>query len=318
VSASGVDTCSFAFRPSSQPFWDRLVTKSHRPSAAGGIRFEIPGPGRTSLLAWPSYGLVALEGRLAAVVTGDQDNHALMPKQQLEAGEAIAARAIEALAGAAMFKPADCTDGELRRYDLASELLFEDAADGIAFLRTVATLTPAGKKRDVIGNEIPETIYFRTPKRLVVTERIYDKGRESGSHPPGHRIRVEAQRRPAKSKRRRSAIVGRMDLASDFGRTLSPYVGAERLIASGTNGATSHLVQQAVNGELSIAKAERMIGTLALLHDYGRAVYPDVRQQQRRLQELRAAGIVLADELPADRVVPVTQLLGQMVDSFTA
>ena len=318
MSASGVDTCSFAFRPTSQAFWDHLVTRNNRPSAAGGIRFEIPGPGMTSLLAWPSHGIAALEGRLAAVVTGDQDNHALMPKQQLQPGEDVAARAIEALAGVPMFRPGECSDGELRRYDLAAELLFDDAADGIAFLRSVATLTPAGKKRDVIGNEVPETVYFRTPKRLVVTERVYDKGRESGSHPPGHRIRVEAQRRPPKSRRRRSGIVGRMDLASDFGRTLSPYVSAERLIASGTNGATAHLVQQAVNGELSIAKAERMIGTLALLHDYGRAVYPDVQQQQRRLRELRSAGIVLADELPADRVVPVTQLLGDLVDSFTA
>jgi hypothetical protein len=315
---SGVDTCSFAFRPSSERFFDGLLARPHRPSAAGGVRFEQRGPGDTALLAWPAFGVVALEGRLAAVLANSGDCHDLVTKGRLHEGELLAQAALQELAGTPMHRDGAGMDGELRRYDLAAELRFESAPDGIAFMRTIATLTPPGKKRDVIGNEIPETVYFRTLKRMVVTERVYDKGRESGSDAPGKRIRVEAQRRPSKSKRRRSAVVGGMDLAADFGRTLLPYVGTEKLIAAGTEGATEHLVRQAVNGEVSMAKAERMIGTLALLKHYGRAVYPDARQQQRRLQQLRQAGIVLADELPDDHVVPVTQLLSQMIDTFTA
>lgn len=90
------------------------------------------------------------------------------------------------------------------------------------------------------------------------------------------------------------------------------------MIAAGTKATVEKLAQQAAAGEISIAKAERLVGTVEFLREYGRAVYGDERKARRRLQGLRDAGVVLEDALPADRVVPVGQLLADAVESFGA
>jgi hypothetical protein len=319
--ASGLDTASIAFRPITNTFWDQLLSKPFRRSAAGGIAMLQPGPGGTKLLAWPAYNVVAWEGRLGALLTGSETDWSLRPKTDLQVAEAVAREAIEALSGVRV-APDDryCSDGELRRYDLAYELRFDDGRDGLAFLRTVAGMQAAGRKINVHFSQDgqPETVYWRTPKRGVVTERIYDKGLESGSDGRGQRIRIEAQRRPQKSRRMRPGVVARLDLAADFGRTMEPYLGAEQVIAAGSDGAVFHLAQRAARGEISWARAERMIGSVALLREFGRSVYPDDRQARRRLQALRSASVALDAEMPADRVVPVGQLLRQAVESFSA
>jgi hypothetical protein len=152
----------------------------------------------------------------------------------------------------------------------------------------------------------------------VVTERIYDKGVESGSHAPGERIRLEAQRRPPKSQRVRPVHLANMDMSAEFGRSLIPYLGAENVTAAGADAATAHLAGMAARDEISIAKAERLVGTVAFLREYGRAVYPDVQQQQRRLRGLREAGISLDEQLPPGAAVPVGELLRNAVESFRA
>jgi hypothetical protein len=319
--ASGLDTCSIAFRPSTEAFFDQLLSRPWKRSAAGGVLMAQLAPGDTRVGAFPDHGVVWWEGRLTALLTGSAGSWDLRPKTDLVVAEAAAREAIERLVGFEVAPdPRHCNDGEVRRYDLAHELAFDDGRDGLAFLRTVAGMGAPGRKvnvwRSVDGQ--PETVYWRTSKRGVVTERIYDKGVESGSHPPGQRIRIEAQRRPIKSRRMRPPVLARHDLAADFGRTMKPYLGAETVIAAGTNGAVAHLAQQASRGEISIAKAERMVGTVAFLREYGRSIYPDVQQQQRRLRDLRAAGVALDEEMPADRVVPVGQLLRDAVEAFSA
>jgi hypothetical protein len=320
VTASGLDTCSVALRPTSQDWSDLLLQQPHRPAAGGGIVFLEPGPGDTKLGAH-GRGVFWLEGRLDAVITGSSEGWDLRPVIDLVDGERIAREAFDELAR----EPAEWHElrppAEVRRFDLAHEFAFDDGRDGLAFLRTVAGMCPPRRKLDVWKGQDgqPQTVYVRQAVSGVVTERLYDKGVESGSHPPGHRLRYEAQRRPPKSQRMRPDVLAGLDLRGEFGRSINTYVeGHETVIAAGPNATVEHLAGQIARGELSIAKAERMVGTVALLREYGRSIYGDERKARRRLQGLREAGVALDDELPSDRVVPVGQLLSDAVERFRA
>jgi len=321
VAASGVDTVSLAWRPTREQFFTGLLQTPHRQSGGGGLLFDTPGPGGARVVAWPGYGLVAGEGRLDALMTGSTSSWELRPKADIAHADGVMRTFLEHLAGTDLFRPGECDDGETRRYDLTAEVECDDPAEGLAFLRTVAAFVPPGRKTDTWrgADGQPQTVYYRTLKRAVVTERVYDKGVESGSHPAGHRVRIEAQRRPPKTRRMRPGVIAGLDLAADFGRSIQPYLkGNESVIATGTDGALTHLARKAAAGELSIARAERMIGSVGLLKAYGRAFYPDVQQQQRRLRDLRDAGVALDEELPDGAVVPVGELLRQAVERFSA
>lgn len=315
LTASGLDTCSLAFRPESEDFFDALLAQPHVPTAGGGVVFREKGPGETKLGAHPAYGTVWWEGRLDALLSDRREAWGLRPKLDLGAAERAARMALSDLADHWLD-----VDGETRRFDLTAELSFDRGPDGLAFLRTVAGMCPPRRKTAVWRGQDgqPQSVYFRQPRSGVVTERVYDKGVESGSHAPGERIRLEAQRRPVKRQRVRPGHLATMDMSAEFGRSLMPYLGAENVTAAGADGATAHLAGMAAREEISIAKAERMIGTIALLRLGGRAIYPCERQQRRRLADLREAGIALDEELPATAVVPVGELLRSAVESFSA
>ena len=315
VSASGLDTVSIAYRPSTETYFDALLQRPHQPTGGGGILFREKGPGDTRMGAHPAHGTVWWEGRLDALLSRDRDAWDLRPLVDLDEAQAAARTALSDLAR----HPLD-VDGEIRRFDLTAELSFERGEHGLAVLRTVRGMCPPRRKLDVWSGADgqPETVYFRQTRSRVVTERVYDKGVESGSHPPGERIRLEAQRRPPRAHRHRPAQLATMDVTAEFGRSYLPYLGAENVTAAGTDAATAHLVGQAAREEISIARAERMIGSVTLLREYGRAVYDNDRQARRRLQDLREAGIALDHDLPATATVPVGQLLRDAVDAFTA
>lgn len=294
------------------------MQQPHRPAAAGGVVFCETGPGKTRMGAH-GRGLVWLEGRADAIVTGSDTGWDLRPVIDLVDVERIAREAFDELAG----EPAEWYEprppAEVRRFDLAHEFAFSDGRDGLAFLRTVAGMCPPRRKLDVWSGQDgqPQTVYVRQATSGVVTERLYDKGVESGSHPPGQRLRYEAQRRPPKSQRMRPEVLASHDLRAEFGRSISTYVqGSHNVIAAGPTATVEHLAGQVARGELSIAKAERMVGTVALLREYGRSIYGDERKARRRLQGLREAGVALDDELPSDRVVPVGQMLRDSMESF--
>ena len=78
------------------------------------------------------------------------------------------------------------------------------------------------------------------------------------------------------------------------------------------------LVRQVAAGDLSIARAERLAGSIEILRRHGRAIYGDDRKSWRRLHALREAGIAATDHLPVDRVVPVGQLLADVVADWGA
>lgn len=319
MTASGLDTCSIAFRVESQEWSDLLLSKPHQQTGRGGAIFQQPGPGGTKLGAF-GRGVFWIEGRADAVITGTSASWSLRPVGDLLDVERIARQAFDELAG----EPAEWyglrPEAEVRRFDLAHEFAFDDGRDGLAFMRTVAGMAPPRRKVDVWKGPDgqPQTVYGRMMRSGVVDFRLYDKGVESGSHAPGERLRYEAQRRPTRARRHRPEALATLDLRAEFGRSISPYLEGGRVIAAGTKATVEKLAQQAAAGEISIAKAERLVGTVEFLREYGRAVYGDERKARRRLQGLRDAGVVLEDALPADRVVPVGQLLADAVESFGA
>jgi hypothetical protein len=99
------------------------------------------------------------------------------------------------------------------------------------------------------------------------------------------------------------------DLGSAFGRTIKPFVKGDPLTVTTASGVVDQLAQKLADGQLTAARAERLVGAAELLRRYGRGVYDNQRQSARRLEALREAGIAVDDELPPDSVVPVTELL---------
>jgi hypothetical protein len=84
------------------------------------------------------------------------------------------------------------------------------------------------------------------------------------------------------------------------------------------SGVVDQLAQKLGDGELSAARAERLVGAAELLRRYGRGIYATDKQSARRLRALRDAGIAVDDELPPDSTVPVTELLNAALAEWSA
>ncbi len=312
----GLDTLSLAWRGQGG---SRLVSAVlERPSfrQGRGIVLADAAPSGMRVMAWPEHGLVAAEGRLGAILDGDKASYRLAPTRSLVDAEEAMRAEMRAFVG---HEPDGDDDCEVRRYDLTAEQHFAAAPEGRAFLRALGGMCPPRYKvMKVEAAEGVETVYVITPKRARKIARAYDKGVESGSHSPGERVRFEAQLRPPTAQRHRPAVLARRDLRRDFGRTLAPFLTGSELTVTTTTGVVPQLVEQVIDGRLSVAKAERLAGSVELLRVYGRAIYGDDHKSARRLRALREAGVVLDDALPEGAQVPVSKLLRQMVDAWAS
>lgn len=323
LTASGVDTVSFGYRPTDDAALDAFLVREVRPGPAGSLILKERGKDGGRAVVYRSHGLIAYESRLAAVLVGDEDCHDLAPASSTAAAADVVR---ESLARLLRADPGERV--EVRRFDLAAELRFDEGAEGLAFLGSVRWMCPPRAKINAYSGADGQvqTVNVVTEKRGVIRSRAYDKGRESGSDAPGLRIRIESQNRPPKSMRYSPIVFSDLDLAPTYGRTMSHYLDVDEVVSAGVDGATAHLVAQATSGEISIARAERLAGSIAILKYAGRGAYNDPdrsvkannQHSSRRLKALRDAGITLDDALPADAVVPVSQLLRDAVESFRA
>jgi hypothetical protein len=316
LGACGVDTVAFRFRPGWPEFTDRLLRAPHRTTGGTVIFDEKPGGIVTAVI----QGVIRVEGRLDPLLTGDREAWGLRTPADVRTGAQAALRLVEHLAGTGMSGPRDnyFSEAEVARLDLAHEFQFDEPADGLTFLGALGSMLPAKRKTDVwrASDGTVQTVYFRSAGRGVVLERCYDKGVESGSHAAGRRVRFEAQRRLPKAKAVHPRSVPFLDLAGQFGATVEPYANAEA-VHSGPDQARSHLLELVARGELSMCVAERLCGTIDVLHHFGRGVYAD-STGRRRLAQLRKLGITPESVLPADRVVPVGSLLRAAVESWSS
>ena len=260
VSVAGVDTVSYAYRPEGEAPFRAIRRAKHRDGAAGALVCDERGPDGGRLMSWPGHGLIAYETRLGALLAGNAEDHSLAPVAAIGMGSTAARLVVDDLVGVDLGEAV-----EVRRFDLAAEIRFDQSTEGLAFMASMRGICPprARVTHEVDVSGAVMTAYVRTEKRGVVLSRVYDKGRESRSDPPGRRIRVESQNRPPKSRRCRPHVLAELDLAPVFGRTLSHYLTAERVVAAGPDGAVAELVAKAHRGELSLAKAERLVGSMA-------------------------------------------------------
>jgi hypothetical protein len=273
------------------------------------------GPSGARVMAWPEYGTVKLECRLGALVDGHRDSHRLGTRDELRLVGDVGAAELAALLGA---KP-DTRAVTVGRFDLVTERDCE-ASEGIALLRAMRALCPPGMKLRTFtaADGRVETVSVVTERGGRTIFRAYDKGVESGSNPPGERIRFEAQRQLAKRSRPGPNALANSDLAADFGRTIEPFVKGSPVTVTAPSAVVDQLAQQLANGDLTAARAERLVGAAELLRRYGRGVYEKPHQSARRLRALRAAGIAVDDELPPDATVPVTELLNAALAEWSS
>jgi hypothetical protein len=178
-----------------------------------------------------------------------------------------------------------------------------------AWLRGAASVQADGVVREVA---IVTARAFRT------IFRAYDKGIEAGSHAPGERIRFEAQNRPKSSARRTPLELADADLRHDFGRTIEPFLEGDPVTVTDSAGVVDMLGRRVAEGGLTVRRAESLIGASALLRRFGRAIYANDKNSERRLRALRKVGVAVDDELPAGSVVPVSDLLRELVTEFRA
>jgi hypothetical protein len=264
---------------------------------------------------FPGVDMIFAEGRLAAMLARSEDDHDLAPASKLTDGAECVGNALAALGF-----DFDTRPESVRRLDLAAELCFEKPADGLSFLRAMATLEVPGTKRAIwVDNQRVETVYFRTPKRGIVNARIYGKNEETGLGPPGGLVRLERQVRYPKAKQQRPESISGSDLEALYrGRFTALSQGREAVIATGLDGAQSAVLDRVADGALTARKAERILGTLTLLEHFGQDWWEKGYTARRRVRELQELGIVLDLERKEREPVPVGELLRLLIGSFAA
>ncbi len=334
TSAAGLDTVSFVLRPQtdddhahlsewmerSEVGRDELrgskLIKSPRgvlvSRPVAGVRFGA-FHGDTAPAAW-------VEGRLVALLAGSDKAHGLAGPADLVPG---AAKAREVFAGLGLDLAAP-VEG-VRRADLAGDLSFADGADGLAFLRALASLDVPRLKRDVwaVGPRV-ETVYYKTPKAGEVRMRAYDKGVESGTAAPGERVRFEMQRRYRKALQMTPRNLAEMDWATSYRERLGPWErSADGFAVVALRGAQEAVLNAVREGAtmrdgsaLTMRRAERMIGSLVILSELGPEWYENDDTARRRAREFQDLGVALDLERITREPVPVAALLKLLAEAF--
>jgi len=323
---------SYAFRPGGRKgdaIIDALRTRPGRPGPASShvLKDRLPGDGR--VVVFP--GVVAVETRLGALLTGSEDEHGLWDASALAEGAGRAGHAVSELLEVTGLCPVRASPGrwardargglggvELRRLDLAAELRFADGRDGLALLDALGGMyAPRCKTVMWRKGAEPQTVYWVTEKSRRIKHRAYDKGVEAGTHAPGERVRVELQHRPPKSRRRRPDAFTRDELAALYGGALDGWAHTDRPTLRGEpEHVMAALLDRVDREQMTRRKARMLIGTLVELRLAGQGSMSDWAYGYAK-RELRDAGVVL-DRPVVEREVPVSRHLAELRGRFAA
>lgn len=185
-------------------------------------------------------------------------------------------------------------DGGVGRVDGTVTLDFGSRSVGHAFLAGVAALDFPRSKPIVYGKP-PETIYIAGERSGARLARIYDTGLLRGTAPPGEHLRFENQARYPRELRRHVAEVDLAHVTERFAGRFNAMQKASQGVRVQSLPVLAVTVADRIrSGEMTLREGERALGFLAL-HQAGERSYP-TRTMMRRRAELRAAGLVVADE----------------------
>lgn len=323
---------SFAWRPQRSELWHRLLEAAGRGTITGppvGARMASsqirPAARRSYLFAspvggcrvgfFPDHGLLYAEGRAASFFAGAPAPAELLAPALLGHAATRAALEIEQFGLPLLSEPV-----VVRRLDLAVELRFNAAADGLRFMQALSALSLPRLKSDVWTRDgRVETIYFRTPERGHPRFRIYDKGVEAKAAPPGTRLRFERQTRYPKAAQIAPETLVATGLGHEWASDLRAWARTDAAVRpADLTGAQATVLRAADEGRLTALAAERLLGWLSLRAEgRGRDWWAGLGQRHipsRRASELRSLGIALdpsAINRPAasDVVVPMRAFL---------
>lgn len=296
-STFGVDTCSLRFHG---------LLGSHAAQALD-VAPSLPHGHRGRLLAdrhqsgaralwFPEVGTLKVEGRLAALVDGRKESKRLGTRAELRELPDLAVKVARDLAGidAAELR---AERHSVARLDLTGELRFDDAADGFAFLKATAGLTPPGYKTKVISANTgqPETVYTITGRRGRNVARFYDSGSHHGTDEPGRLIRYEvANQLPSRARVTPAELAVTPDaLPNMYARHLSHFVDHTRsLTVTTAQDAPQQIARLIAEGAITPRQASGLAGFAAMLPYGARHLYTD-QSARRYLRLLRRHGVVL-------------------------
>lgn len=304
-SENGIDTVRFRWRADNDTYRGFMARPTGTIQGQWGEIYDNTELGR--LGAFPD-GLVYFEGRAAALCFEDKSDHSLMPAADLALAEQVARRL-------AVENGADIGSEQARlgRVDLAGELLFSDSEEGSAFLHSLACIdVPWCKSRTDgrKGNHI-ETVSFHGTAGSTIYLRAYDKGVESRTAPPGHRIRVERQKRYRKSREVSVDEFQLLDLRDIFvGREFAKLAELPSATVVDLPGA----IQQVLRADVTPRMAEWLIGYLVA----GRHLHYDKATRWRRASKLRELGIFVDPGVVETVDVPVGRYLTALASAWTA
>jgi hypothetical protein len=301
VSGHGIDTVALAWRDDVAADGLLTIAQSGLTDAASGrrqrgvwqgrhLRLALPVAGIT-LGVYPGLGLVTADARVASMLAGHDGDSALVAPERLPQG-VDRARAALASIGVCVVGPA-----VVRRLDLAGELWFPRASDGLMFLCACQRVLqlPRLAQRDYYarGEQRLESLVWQTPKGNQTRVRIYDSGAKRGTAEAGQRLRVERQCRWHGDRTQTTEQVLGADLSAMFcGPMRSWLVGAPMdIVMTGPSAAVAILLDRVRRGEIPRRRAEALIGKLTMLAN-GRDLL-GAKDRQRREQDLRKAGIAL-------------------------
>jgi len=280
LSDHGIDTVRFRWRDDSDVYQQFKRRPEGYQEGARGEVYVNTELGRVGVYR---DGLAYLEGRGAAILAANRENHELLAPADLLSAELVAQEWVRESGVPLSGEPA-----RLGRADLASELRFSDGGEGSAFLHSIAALdVPWSKIRvdGLKGGDI-ETVSLHGTSGSQIALRAYDKGVESGTDPRGQRIRVERQKRFRKALEPLSSEFLRSDLGAAYlGREFKRLAQLESAVFVDVPSSIEAIYERAETWQ----QAERLAGFVVL----GKYLRTEMERTSyyRRQGELRSLGV---------------------------
>lgn len=295
---AGVDTIRVRLRESNAAFL-RLREQGLWNLGARGEHWQKRGSARVGV--YPD-GMVYVEGRAAAILSGDPDDHRL-----LEPGQLLpAAQAAVRLTGIA-----PTSEPTLGRADLAAEVRFARGDEGRAFLHGLASVNVPWCKVGVEGRkgEAIETVYGRSVQGKSILWRAYDKGVEAELAAPGELIRFERQQRFRKQREQTVAQYLAGDLRAQYVGRLEKLREIDEVVVCDVVSALGVLAGK----DIPATRRDRLAGFL--LFGAAREQYPR-RTWYRLTAELRELGLAIHPAARRPVVVPVGRVLDVLASQW--